>query len=121
MVEGGPSEEITQRPKHPYTQLLLSAAPDPDRMDPEKKGLRSLPDRRGEIPSLIRPPRGCRFHPRCPHAMEVCRQSFPKRTDLGGGRWTNCFLYGDGGTNFEQTTLDVHKTKPATLPGEDRG
>jgi peptide/nickel transport system ATP-binding protein len=121
MVEGGPSEEITQRPKHPYTQLLLSAAPDPDRMDPEKKGLRSLPDRRGEIPSLIRPPSGCRFHPRCPHAMEVCRQSFPKRTDLGGGRWTNCFLYGDGGTNFEQTTLDVHKTKPATLPGEDRG
>ena len=105
MVEGGPSEEITQRPKHPYTQLLLSAAPDPDRMGAEGNGLRALPQRRGEIPSLITPPSGCRFHPRCPHAMEVCRQRFPKRTDLGGGHWTNCFLYGDGGTPYERVPL----------------
>jgi peptide/nickel transport system ATP-binding protein len=112
MVEGGPSEEITQRPKHPYTQLLLSAAPDPDRMNPEARGMAPLPARRGDIPSLIRPPSGCRFHPRCPHAMEICRQRFPKRTELGGGRWTNCFLYGDGGTNFEQVPLDALKTSP---------
>src|SRR5438105_15888409 len=68
-------------------------------------GLRALPQRRGEIPSLITPPSGCRFHPRCPHAMEVCRQRFPKRTDLGGGHWTNCFLYGDGGTDYERVPL----------------
>jgi len=95
MVEGGPSEAIIQEPKHPYTQLLLSAAPDPDRMGAEGGGLAKLPAR-GEIPSLVSPPTGCRFHPRCPHAMPVCRERFPGRTDLGGGRWTHCFLYGEG-------------------------
>jgi peptide/nickel transport system ATP-binding protein len=93
-VEGGPSEEVIQRPRHPYTQLLISAAPDPDRLGPDGKSTTTLPAR-GEIPSLIRPPTGCRFHPRCPHAMPVCSQSFPPRTDLGGGHWTNCYLYGD--------------------------
>ena len=95
-VEGGPSDEVITNPKHPYTQLLVSAAPDPDRMTGENgKAIPELPAR-GEIPSLISPPTGCRFHPRCPHAMPVCSQRFPGRTDLGGGRWTNCFLYGDG-------------------------
>lgn len=96
MVEGGPSDEVIQRPKHPYTQLLISAAPNPDNLDaPGDKGEINLTTR-GEIPSLIQPPSGCRFHPRCPHAMPVCSQRFPSRTELGGGRWTNCFLYGDG-------------------------
>ncbi|HEU5383459.1 MAG TPA: ABC transporter ATP-binding protein [Ktedonobacteraceae bacterium] len=95
MVEGGPSEEVTQEPKHPYTRLLLSAAPDPDRIKAGTAGMKEV-GARGEIPSLINPPTGCRFHPRCPHAMEVCRQRFPARTDLGNGHWTNCFLYGDG-------------------------
>jgi peptide/nickel transport system ATP-binding protein len=94
MVEGGPSDDLIQQPKHPYTQLLLSAAPDPDRLTAEG-GVRPLPAR-GEIPSLIDPPSGCRFHPRCPHAMPVCKERFPGRTDLGGGRWTHCFLYGEG-------------------------
>jgi peptide/nickel transport system ATP-binding protein len=100
MVEGGPSEEIIQRPKHPYTQLLLSAAPDPDRLSPDDKSA-AAPPARGEIPSLIHPPTGCRFHPRCPHAMPVCRQRFPRRTDLGGGHWTHCFLHGDGESQAE--------------------
>ncbi len=95
MVEGGPSEEITQEPKHPYTQLLLSAAPDPDRLSADGRGMAMLPAR-GEIPSLVNPPSGCRFHPRCPHAMPVCKERFPRRTDLGNGHWTHCFLYGDG-------------------------
>src|SRR5579883_3261279 len=94
MVEGGPSEEVIQRPKHPYTQLLLSAAPDPERMA-QGAGAEALPAR-GEIPSLIRPPSGCRFHPRCPHAMPICRERFPGRTELGQGHWTHCFLYGEG-------------------------
>ena len=96
MVEGGPSDEVIQNPKHPYTQLLVSAAPDPDRLGPEGDKKASELPARGEIPSLIKPPTGCRFHPRCPHAMTVCSERFPGRTDLGGGRWTNCFLYGDG-------------------------
>jgi peptide/nickel transport system ATP-binding protein len=93
-VEGGPSEEVIQRPRHPYTQLLISAAPDPDRLGPDGKSTMTLPAR-GEIPSLINPPGGCRFHPRCPHAMQICSERFPKRTDLGGGHWTHCFLYSD--------------------------
>ncbi|HEV2661396.1 MAG TPA: oligopeptide/dipeptide ABC transporter ATP-binding protein, partial [Ktedonobacteraceae bacterium] len=95
MVEGGPSDEVIQRPKHPYTQLLISAAPDPERFSSGIGKEETLPAR-GEIPSLINPPSGCRFHPRCPHAMPVCTERFPQRTDLGGGRWTHCFLYGDG-------------------------
>src|SRR2546429_4641463 len=93
-VEGGSSDEVIQRRKHPYTQLLISAAPDPDRpVTGEQK--KNIPAR-GEIPSLINQPNGCRFHPRCPHAMPVCSERFPGRTDLGGGHWTHCFLYGDG-------------------------
>ncbi|HTK07043.1 MAG TPA: ABC transporter ATP-binding protein [Ktedonobacteraceae bacterium] len=94
MVEGGPSDEVIQRPQHPYTQLLISAAPDAQRAKRVVKGDSSLPTR-GEIPSLIAPPTGCRFHPRCPHAMPICKERFPPRTDLGHGHWTNCFLYGN--------------------------
>jgi len=101
MVEGGPGDKVIQEPAHPYTRLLISAAPDPTRLSPENNGkIADLPAR-GEIPSLITPPTGCRFHPRCPHAMEVCRQRFPRRTELGNGRWTNCFLYGDGEASSE--------------------
>lgn len=95
LVEGGPSEAVTQEPKHPYTRLLLSAAPDPERIKAGATGMQAI-GARGEIPSLISPPTGCRFHPRCPHAMDICRQRFPQRTELGGGHWTNCFLYGEG-------------------------
>ena len=104
-VEGGPSDEVIQRPRHPYTQLLISAAPDTSRA-PE------TPFRaRGEIPSLITPPSGCRFHPRCPRAMDVCRQRFPGRTDLGGGHWTHCFLYGEG-----ESAAAPGQSQPATIP-----
>ncbi|GCE46105.1 peptide/nickel transport system ATP-binding protein [Thermosporothrix hazakensis] len=93
MVEGGPSEQVIQQAKHPYTQLLLSATPAPERM--RLKGQRRTPlEARGEVPSLIQPPTGCRFHTRCPHAMPVCKERFPERTEFGHGHWTSCFLYG---------------------------
>ncbi|TMD99702.1 MAG: ABC transporter ATP-binding protein [Chloroflexi bacterium] len=118
-VEGGPSEEVIQRPKHPYTQLLISAAPDPDRIGEDGKSTQSLPAR-GEIPSLINPPTGCRFHPRCPHAMPVCSQRFPGRTELGGGHWTHCFLYGSGKERqadssacMQSTDISTHTIEPA--------
>jgi peptide/nickel transport system ATP-binding protein len=98
-VEGGPSDGVIQQPKHPYTQLLISAAPNPDRTP-------NAPfQARGEIPSLITPPSGCRFHTRCPHVMAVCRERFPGRTDLGGGHWTHCFLYGEGNPATEATSV----------------
>jgi peptide/nickel transport system ATP-binding protein len=101
MVEGGPSDEVIQKPRHPYTQLLISAAPNPDNLHSQNGKTESDYTPQGEIPSLIQPPTGCRFHPRCPHAMPICSQRFPARTDLGNGRWTNCFLFGDG--EYEQT------------------
>jgi peptide/nickel transport system ATP-binding protein len=121
LVEGGPSEEVIQRPKHPYTQLLLSAAPDPDRFGSTdqqgdnretplaqpvltvdgsgehrhaERSEASLVSGNGEPSSLINPPSGCRFHPRCPYAKPVCRQQFPPRTELDGRHWVHCFLYG---------------------------
>jgi peptide/nickel transport system ATP-binding protein len=110
-VEGGPSDAIIQQPKHPYTQLLISAAPDPDR----PTAAEPLPAR-GEIPSLITPPTGCRFHPRCPHAMPVCRQRFPGRTDLGGGHWTHCFLFGEGNSISDTAPATENATTPAPAP-----
>ncbi len=106
MVEGGPTEEVIQRPRHPYTQLLLSAAPDPDTMGHRKAAgdVATAPHVRGEPPSLINPPAGCRFHPRCPHAMPVCSQRRPARTDLGNGHWTHCFLYSDNEVSMPQAT-----------------
>jgi peptide/nickel transport system ATP-binding protein len=96
MVEGGPSDEVIQRPRHPYTQLLISAAPNPDNLHSQSGKTVTNYTPQGEIPSLIHPPTGCRFHPRCPHAMPICSQRFPARTELGNGRWTNCFLFGEG-------------------------
>ncbi len=106
MVEGRPTEEVIQKPKHPYTQLLLSAAPDPDTMGHRQAagGAAANPYVRGEPPSLINPPAGCRFHPRCPHAMPVCSQRRPARTDLGNGHWTHCFLYSDKEAPAAQAT-----------------
>jgi peptide/nickel transport system ATP-binding protein len=88
LIEGGPSDELTQHPAHPYTQLLVASAPDPDHAGPGDGHAT-----RGEPPSLIAPPAGCRFHPRCPHVMDICRESFPPRSELADGRWVHCWLH----------------------------
>ncbi len=72
IVEIGPLEQVYGNPRHPYTQALLAAVPVPD---PEARRTEPLP--KGEIPSPIHPPSGCRFHPRCPLAEEVCRHEQP--------------------------------------------
>ncbi len=93
MVEGGDSESVTQSPAHPYTRLLIDSAPDPDRI---ANLLGAAADRGdGEPPSLIRPPSGCRFHPRCPLAMPRCRTDPPVRLEIGDrpGHWAACWLY----------------------------
>ncbi|WP_436774753.1 ABC transporter ATP-binding protein [Yinghuangia sp. YIM S09857] len=76
LVEGGPSEAVTQEPAHPYTRLLIDSAPDPDRRG-SLAGARG--ERLGEAPDLADPPTGCRFHPRCPLAMPVCAEKEPPR------------------------------------------
>jgi len=90
VVEAGPAEAVTQDPAHPYTQLLLAAAPNPDAARGPRQALA------GEPPSLISPPAGCRFHPRCPKAMAICSDQLPLPTDLSAGRWAACWLHSTG-------------------------
>jgi peptide/nickel transport system ATP-binding protein len=88
VVESGPSEEVIQDPKHPYTQLLLSAVPDPAR------GLRTQEIKvKGEVPSLSEVGRGCPFAARCPHVMAKCREVMPPVTHLTEARQVRCYLY----------------------------
>jgi oligopeptide/dipeptide ABC transporter ATP-binding protein len=84
IVEIGPSEEIYADPKHPYTQALLRAIPEPD---PTRSVPRDLP--RGEVPDAARPPLGCSFHPRCPAAFEVCGWESRDLRDLLETRWAH--------------------------------
>jgi len=88
IVEHGPAEQIMTDPKHPYTEALLSAVP-----MIEKETGREIIKLQGELPSPIQPPSGCHFHPRCPHAMDICKQSYPDVTTLEGGREVKCYLY----------------------------
>ena len=89
IIESGDSESVTQDPKHPYTQLLVRSAPDPDDLEARAHGAR------GEAPSLVRPPSGCRFNPRCPFATELCRIEVPPLMQVGEGREAACWGYSD--------------------------
>jgi peptide/nickel transport system ATP-binding protein len=100
MVEGGASETVTQRPAHPYTQLLIESAPDPDRITGVGTSGALADSEGGEPPSLLDPPSGCRFHPRCPHVMARCEEELPPRLEVGdeSGHWASCWL-------FDQSTV----------------
>ncbi len=89
LVEVAPSVELTDHPAHPYTQLLLSAAPDPDRAQPPTLAGSGAP------PSLLAPPAGCRFHPRCPHAMDVCKRKAPPSVAVTPDHISACWLHVD--------------------------
>jgi peptide/nickel transport system ATP-binding protein len=82
IVEIGPAEAIYRDPKHPYTQALLRAIPEPD---PTREAPRDLP--RGEVPDAAQPPLGCSFHPRCPKAFSVCGWESRDLRDLLEARW----------------------------------
>jgi len=133
IVEGGNSESVTQYPAHPYTRLLIDSAPDPDRIASRADGSslngnaqstveppadEPVDEGTAEVASLIRPPSGCRFHPRCPHAMEVCTVQVPPRFTVAAPasseraaadkpeHWAACWLYSPehaNGTSSTQT------------------
>jgi peptide/nickel transport system ATP-binding protein len=77
-------EELFENPLHPYTGALLEAVPK-FAMEEELKSIE------GNVPNLVTPPPGCRFHPRCPHAMAVCREAFPEMKALGTDHLVACY------------------------------
>ncbi len=87
MVEFGTKEDIFANPLHPYTQALFSAIPYPD---PDVKMNRIILS--GDIPSPANPPKGCRFHTRCPHAKDICKEVTPEYKDYGNGHCAACHL-----------------------------
>ena len=88
MVEFGNKEDIFAHPLHPYTEALFSAVPNPN---PDEKSERIL--LKGDIPSPANPPKGCKFHTRCPHAMEICKHIAPAYKEYEPGHFTACHLY----------------------------
>ncbi|MEM0044150.1 MAG: ABC transporter ATP-binding protein [Sulfolobales archaeon] len=87
IAEHGGVYDIFEKPSHPYTQMLLRAVPNPMRKITK---LESIP---GTIPTLVNPPRGCRFHPRCPFAMDVCRREEPPLVEVEKGHFASCWLH----------------------------
>jgi peptide/nickel transport system ATP-binding protein len=85
IVEIGKASEIYENPKHPYTQALISAIP---KLHDNNKQIEFI---KGNPPDLTRPPAGCRFYERCPHAMGICKEDPPEIVTETG--FTRCWLY----------------------------
>jgi peptide/nickel transport system ATP-binding protein len=83
IAESGPIEDVLASPRHPYTQLLLSAVPDPKAPPPGAAALAAASGERGEPPKVIDPAPGCRFQPRCPVSVAACATITPVLTALG--------------------------------------
>jgi peptide/nickel transport system ATP-binding protein/oligopeptide transport system ATP-binding protein len=87
IVELADRDELYRNPMHPYTKALMSAIPMPA---PRQKRERTV--LKGDIPSPLNPPTGCRFHTRCPVAMDICSQETPDFHDTGLDHWVACWL-----------------------------
>jgi len=85
IVEIGPIEELIQKPAHPYMEALIAAVPVPD-----PTARRTEVVIKGEVASPVNPPPGCRFHPRCPYAMEKCKKEPPQLVEIGKERYVSC-------------------------------
>ena len=81
-MEDGPAESLFTDPRHPYTRELLESLPNPEGV------IRDIP---GEVPSLLHPPPGCRFQPRCPDATASCSRERPARVEAAPGHWVRCY------------------------------
>ncbi|HWQ16610.1 MAG TPA: ABC transporter ATP-binding protein [Sulfolobales archaeon] len=88
-VEVGTAEEVIRKPRHPYTMALVSSSPSASRLS--KINIKPI----GEIASQINIPKGCRFHPRCPFAMEICRREEPPYFDVSDRHISACWLHGE--------------------------
>jgi peptide/nickel transport system ATP-binding protein len=87
-MEIGPSTEVCGNPQHPYTEMLISAVPEPD---PDRRRHRIIPA--GEIPSAAAPPSGCVFRTRCPHAIAECAAVVPPLRKVGEDHYAACIRH----------------------------
>ncbi len=110
IVELADATELYRAPRHPYTEALLNAVPVPD---PERRRCRKL--LQGELPSPLLPPPGCHFHPRCPYALDLCRQVAPALEDKGGGHLAACYNSAAVG-RFRCSSDSNRDTRHLTLP-----
>ena len=102
IMETGPTKIVFSQPAHPYTKALLSAVPQVDRTGQKRTKQRTI--LQGEVPSLVTPPTGCKFHTRCPAFLgDICRIEVPKPRDIGGGQIVRCHLYDEVGTPVPST------------------
>jgi oligopeptide/dipeptide ABC transporter ATP-binding protein len=90
LVELGAKLEIFKNPQHPYTKGLLNSIP---RLDIQSKYLTPI---QGSVCNMLDPPEGCKFHPRCEHAMDVCRREIPRFREVAPGHYAACHLHGQG-------------------------
>ena len=90
MVERGKTRDIFANPQHPYTVGLLNSIP---RLDTQSKYLTPI---QGSVCSMMDPPTGCKFHPRCTHAMDICRQKSPEFREVAPGHFAACHLHDQG-------------------------
>ena len=109
LVELSPAEELYTRPIMPYTEALLSAVPIPD---PDLSAKRERIVLQGDVPSPIHPPSGCRFHPRCRYATEICSQVEPPLVDYGNGHLAACHHP----LNVDKETLEQVAASPKHTP-----
>jgi len=129
IVESGPAATVTGEPAHPYTELLLGAAPDPGRAQSvvAERADGTVAERADDTvaertrtapPNLVTPPPGCRFHPRCPHAMRICASQVPAMAQISAGHHSACWLHVGGLDTAQRTPLI---SKPAKdKPAEDK-
>jgi peptide/nickel transport system ATP-binding protein len=111
LVEVGPASAVMGEPRHPYTQLLREAAPDPD----AEFGRETRFEAHGDPPDLTSLPAGCPFVPRCPFARGECEIALPEWREVGAGHRVRCILYGEGGGPTGTRATD----EPLTLGGRD--
>jgi len=90
IVELAPRDGLYGSPKHPYTEALLSAVPEPD---PTAHDTAQRVILQGDVPSPSNPPKGCNFCTRCPKVMDICRQTDPEFREVEPGRFVACHLY----------------------------
>jgi oligopeptide transport system ATP-binding protein len=121
IVEISPAEELYQRPVHPYTEALLSAVPVPD---PDLSASRQQIVLEGDVPSPISPPTGCRFHPRCRYATDICKTEEPQLVLRGSmGHLAACHhpLSGAGPTDTVGAAVPLPRSADGSRPGTAMG